>query len=124
MKIYRLALLVIGALLVAGVMAAPGRADGAKVQKAVVRFDEPVKLLGVILKGEYVIVHDDERMAKGEACTCVYAYENGQQGRLVVSFHSSVVASHGLLGALGPHIRLPMKLMTKRIWLNPSANAQ
>jgi hypothetical protein len=113
MKIYRLALLVIGGLLVAGVMAAPGRADGAKVQKAVVRFDEPVKLLGVILKGEYVIVHDDERMAQGEACTYVYAYENGQQGRLVVSFHCIPVereaADHFtvLIGGYDPATRLP-----------------
>ncbi|HJQ26072.1 MAG TPA: hypothetical protein VKA60_19290 [Blastocatellia bacterium] len=113
MKIYRLTLLAIAALLVAGVMAAPGSADGAKLQKAVVRFDEPVKLLDVILKGEYVIVHDDERMAKGEACTYVYTHENGRQGRLVVSFHCIPVECEPqdhftvTLGAYDPATRLP-----------------
>ena len=36
-------------------------------------------------------------------------------GGLVVSVHSSVVASQGLLGAFLPQIQLPMKLMTKGI---------
>jgi hypothetical protein len=87
MKRYGFALLVVGALLMGGAMAAPGRAEGPKTQRAVVVFDEPVKLLGVILKGEYIFVHDDERMAKGEDYSYVYARENGQQGRLVISFH-------------------------------------
>lgn len=82
----RLTIGLLGLLLTVGVMAAP-RADEPKLQKAVVVFNEPVKLLGVILKGEYVIVHDEERMAKGEDCTYVYAREDGKQGRLVTSFH-------------------------------------
>jgi hypothetical protein len=68
-------------------LAASGNTNGQKAQRAVLQFDEPVKLLGVILRGEYVIVHDDERMARGEDCTSVYTRENGQQGKLVVSFH-------------------------------------
>ena len=54
---------------------------------AVVEFPGKVKLLGVILKGEYVFVHDEERMARGEACTYIYTNRAGQPGRLVVSFH-------------------------------------
>jgi len=113
MKAYRVGLLVIGALLVACVMVAAGNADGEKMQKAVVRFDEPVKLLDVILKGEYVIVHDDERMAKGEACTYVYTHDNGQQGKLVTSFHcipvERQVTDHFtvLIGGYDPATRLP-----------------
>jgi hypothetical protein len=73
--------------LVVGAASSSGVASQAKVQKAVLQFNEPIKLLDVILRGEYIIVHDDERMAKGEPCTYVYTRENGQQGRLVVSFH-------------------------------------
>jgi hypothetical protein len=79
--------LLAGALLLAVSAFAGSRTDQPKVQKAVLVFNEPIKLLGVILRGEYIIVHDDERMAKGEDCTYVYARENGQQGKLVVSFH-------------------------------------
>ena len=113
MKAYRLVVLVICALLVAGGLGATGSANGAKVQRATIRFDEPVKLLNVILKGEYIIVHDDERMAKGEACTYVYTHENNLQGRLVVSFHcvpvEREVTDHFtvLLGAYDPATRLP-----------------
>ena len=41
-------------------------------QKAVAQFNEPVRLQGVLLKGEYLFVHDDAAMRRGEACTFVY----------------------------------------------------
>ena len=91
MKRYGFALLLIGALCVIGAAASPGVGGQAKAQKAVLQFNEPIKLLDVMLKGEYIIIHDDEKMAKGEACTYVYARENGQQGKLVVSFHCTPV---------------------------------
>jgi predicted small secreted protein len=79
MKRYTVALMIAAAVLIS----APAlRADDARVEKAVVQFTEPVKLLDVILKGEYTFMHDKEKMAKGEPCTYVY-----QGGRLVVSFH-------------------------------------
>jgi hypothetical protein len=43
--------------------------------------------MGVLLRGEYLIVHDEERMAKGEPCTYVYRRKEGHAGKLVVSFH-------------------------------------
>ena len=39
--------------------------------------------MGVMLRGEYLFVHDDEKMAKGLDCTYVY----DSAGKLVVSFH-------------------------------------
>ncbi|MDQ3819998.1 MAG: hypothetical protein M3362_20305 [Acidobacteriota bacterium] len=54
---------------------------------AVVDFPEQVKLLGVFLKGQYLFVHDDARMARGEACTYVYTLKDGKPDKLVVSFH-------------------------------------
>ena len=47
-------------------------ANAAKKERAVMKFNQPVKLMGVTLKGEYLFVHDDEAMARGEACTFVY----------------------------------------------------
>ena len=42
-------------------------------KRAVAVFTEPVRLMGVDLnKGEYLFVHDDAAMARGEACTFVY----------------------------------------------------
>lgn len=53
--------------------------------KAVVEFIDPVQLLNVTLKGSYLIVHDDELMARGQACTFVYSLKD--ESKLVVSFH-------------------------------------
>ena len=72
------------------VLRATGKARTAKRQSAEVEFKNPVKLLNVVLKGQYLIVHDDELMARGEACTFVYSLNEGKQ--LVVSFHCTPVA--------------------------------
>ena len=50
-------------------------------------FSQPVKLMGVTLKGEYLFVHDDEAMARGEACTFVYKGNAEIAKNLVASFH-------------------------------------
>jgi hypothetical protein len=58
------------------------------IQKAVVQFTEPVKLLGVVLKGEYMFLHDEGKMQRREPCTWIYTRgETGKFDRLVVSFH-------------------------------------
>ena len=58
------------------------------IQKAVIEFTEPVKLLGVSLKGEYMFLHDEAKMERGEPCTWIYARgETGKFDRLVVNFH-------------------------------------
>jgi hypothetical protein len=62
-------------------------ADAPKKEKAVMTFTEPVKLMGVTLKGEYLFVHDDAAMARGEACTFVYKGVAESPDKLVVSFH-------------------------------------
>ena len=57
-------------------------------EQAVFQFNEPVVLLGVTLKGEYLFVHDDAAMARaGEACTFVYKGNADVSDKLVVSFH-------------------------------------
>lgn len=66
-----------------GVFTAQARTEPDKTQKVTVQFNEPVKLLNVILKGQYLFVHDEQKMASGQDCT--YVYDNS--GKLVVSFH-------------------------------------
>lgn len=59
-----------------------------EIQKASVEFTEPVKLLGVILKGSYLFMHDEGKMSRGEPCTWVYGRgETGRFDKLIVSFH-------------------------------------
>ncbi|MFY9555581.1 MAG: hypothetical protein WAV20_23365 [Blastocatellia bacterium] len=70
-------------ILTIGVFAVEANTEAKKNESATVEFTETVKLLGVFLKGEYLMIHDEERMAKGEDCTYIY----DSKGNLVVSFH-------------------------------------
>src|SRR5215475_2538439 len=81
-----MALIAVFAVLALGAMQSQ-RTTGAAgpKHKAVVEFVDPVQLMGVTLKGRYLIVHDDELMAKGEACTFVYDADNPNE--VVTSFH-------------------------------------
>lgn len=66
-------------------------ASAAKKERATMKFSEPVKLMGFTLKGEYLFVHDDEAMARGEACTFIYKGDAEIASKLVVSFHCSPI---------------------------------
>jgi hypothetical protein len=67
-------------------------ANAAKKERAVMRFDKPVDLMGITLKGEYLFVHEDEAMARGEACTFVYKGNVEALDKLVVAFHCTPAA--------------------------------
>ena len=60
-------------------------------ESATIEFTEPVKVLNVVLKGKYLIVHDDDKMAAGEACTYIYETRSGGADKLVLSFHCTPV---------------------------------
>jgi hypothetical protein len=47
--------------------------------------------MGMALKGDYLFVHDDAAMARGEACTYVYKGNAEVPDKLVVSFHCTPV---------------------------------
>ena len=84
----RLAVLFFGlALMISFTFARAGAARSTTREQAAVSFPETVKLINVLLRGDYVIVHDEELMANGLPCTYVYRSESGQPGKLVVSFH-------------------------------------
>ena len=59
----------------------------ARKQKATTQFNEPVVIQGVTLKGEYLFVHDDAAMARGEACSRIYKGNAEIASNLVVEFH-------------------------------------
>jgi hypothetical protein len=54
-------------------------------QATVVWFNHPVRIGDSILQGRYVIEHDNDRMARGEPCTHIYAFND--QKNPVVAFH-------------------------------------
>ena len=56
-------------------------------ETAIVEFAETVKLNDVLLKGEYLIVHDEERMARGEPCTYFYRGNRQDEAKLATAFH-------------------------------------
>jgi len=84
-------LLFIALLFVVILSSSPGpsvtAAEAGKKERAVMNFDQPVLLMNVTLKGEYLLVHDDAAMARGEACTFVYKGLNETPKKLVASFH-------------------------------------
>ena len=56
-------------------------------ERGVAAFTEPVQLMNVTLRGEYLFVHDDAAMARGETCTFVYKGLVESKENLVVAFH-------------------------------------
>ena len=54
-------------------------------QQTDIWFKQPVKFGNKILQGHYVIEHDNDRMAKGDPCTHIYAFDD--RTRPVVTFH-------------------------------------
>ena len=60
-------------------------------QKAVTQFPNPVTVQGVVLKGEYLFVHDNAAMDRGEACTFIYKGIAEAPDKLVTSFHCTHV---------------------------------
>ena len=62
-------------------------ADDAGKEQGIAKFNNPVTLMGLTLKGEYLFVHNDKAMVRGEACTSVYKGRAEIIDKLVVSFH-------------------------------------
>ncbi|HXI89876.1 MAG TPA: hypothetical protein VNO24_07670 [Blastocatellia bacterium] len=80
--------MIVGAFASLATAAPPGK------EMAVVDIQDKTILLRTTLLGRYIFVHDDAKMAKGEACLYVYEYTEDQAGqpevkaeKLVLSFH-------------------------------------
>ena len=66
-------------------------ANTAVKEKATIKFNYNVTLMDVPLKGEYLFVHDEAAMARGEACSYVYKGLTELPENLVISFHCTPV---------------------------------
>ncbi len=71
--------------------AANGMNNSPQREEAVVEFTETVKLQGVLLRGQYLIFHDDTKMEAGEPCLYVYTMKAGKRDKLVISLHCEPV---------------------------------
>jgi hypothetical protein len=58
----------------------------APVHASRITFLEPTRVCGFYLMGDYVVVHDDGKMAEGKPCTTFYRTRAGE-AEAVVSFH-------------------------------------
>jgi hypothetical protein len=89
MKSFLLLIALLGAVTLGSTWApsASSAANVARKDRAVMTFTQPVTLMGVVLKGQYLFVHDDAAMTRGEACTFVYKGDSPVADRLVTSFH-------------------------------------
>jgi hypothetical protein len=81
------ALLVVGCLGV-GAVATTGGDVGPVRQWGLVNFVDPIWVGDIVMMGPHLIVHDSEKMAKGQPCTTIYRFDpkRGPQ-EAVVSFH-------------------------------------
>ena len=87
MKRVAIFVVVLCALIIGSVSWDTRASNTVRKQSAVITFDRAVVLHGMTLKGEYLFVHDDEAMQRGEACTYVYEGNVPIPKKLVVSFH-------------------------------------
>jgi len=80
-------LLLLG-LFAVGTVATSGDGVAAPRQWAITNFMDPVLVSDQILIGPYLIVHDDAKMERGEACTSFYRFDpaKGPQEE-ILSFH-------------------------------------
>ena len=70
---------------------AAGMIDKPQREEAVVEFTELVKLQGVLLRGQYLIYHDDEMMEGGKPCLYIYTMKAGKRDSLVIAVHCEPV---------------------------------
>jgi hypothetical protein len=70
---------------------AAGMTNNQQREEAVVEFTELVKLQGVLLRGQYLIFHDDAKMGAGEPCLYIYTMKAGKRDQLVIALHCEPV---------------------------------
>jgi hypothetical protein len=70
--------LLLASLTFIGAPAASGMTENTQREEAVVEFTETVRLQGVLLRGQYLILHDNAKMAAGEPCLYVYTMKAGK----------------------------------------------
>jgi hypothetical protein len=86
--------ILVGAFLLVGIVATGSLAAkgstfiNASKQWTVTNFQDPVIVSGRVIMGPVLIVHDNDKMKRGEACTTFYRFDPARGGREeLVSFH-------------------------------------
>ncbi len=103
--------MVVGAQALRAHAATPGK------DMSVVDLPDKTRVMKTVLQGKYIFIHDDEKMAKGDACFYIYEYSSDAAGqpearpdKLAVSFHCQPVqrqkATHIVLtyGMVNPEL--------------------
>jgi hypothetical protein len=70
-----------------GLAATTSNAKDVHKERGIMKFNQPVSVLGVVLKGEYLFVHDNDANARGETCTFIYKGTVESLENLVAFFH-------------------------------------
>jgi len=101
MKTFVFVSILLCALIFGSVSWKSAAATDVQKRRAVTEFTKPVTVLGVVLRGKYLFVHDNAAMSRGEACTYIYEGETEVRDRLVASFHcihvERAMANHFIL---------------------------
>jgi hypothetical protein len=85
--------IIVGVVVLIGVLGVGTYASRAgdvagKRQWTIVNFADPVQVKDQIIMGPVLIIHDDEKMSRGEACTTFYRFEPGKGPKEeLISFH-------------------------------------
>ena len=86
------ALIVVGLLSVGTFASRGGKDVSGPRQVTMVNFPDPVRVHGNLVMGPVMIVHDDQKMENGEACTTFYRFDPSRGPREeIVSFHCTPV---------------------------------
>jgi hypothetical protein len=90
-RVFILTLLVVGAASV-GTVASRGQGAAGSASWTLVNFVDPVRVLDHVVMGPVMIVHDDQKMEQGEACTTFYRFDPARGPREeLLSFHCTPV---------------------------------
>lgn len=74
-------------LIAAAVVPITSRAGNQQYKSVIVTFTKNTIFYDKVLRGQYLVVHDDAAMTiPGKHCTRIYRYDNGQIGALVTTF--------------------------------------
>lgn len=100
------------AMAIFAVAATTGSSSAAR-KSAAFDFERPTLIAGTVVSGQVIIVHDDDRMARGEACTSVYRSHRGRQGAKLVEFMCKPISRTAPAGFLVR--RLPVSANQDRL---------
>lgn len=90
-------MVVVISLVGVGVLASRAGEVTSKRQWTLVNFVEPVRVQNQLVMGPVMILHDSEKMSRGEACTTFYRFDRvkGPQEALL-SFHCQPMLHNGV----------------------------